>query len=92
MRLDETNIISQYKQLKHKPMKKLANDAASMVACALSDYMMNQLDLNAFQKATRQNFPKDIANHIEEVVYRAIFAKENHVEKEKIVINVLITH
>lgn len=61
-------------------MTKLTNDAASMVACTLSDYMTGNFNLDAFQKATRQNFPYEVALHIENVVYKAIVAHKNHLK------------
>ena len=71
-------------------MTKLANNVASMVACTLSDYMIGQLNLDAFQKATRQNFPKEIADHIEEVVYKAINAHKNYINniREQMLIDI----
>ena len=71
-------------------MTKLANNAASMVACTLSDYMIGQLNLDAFQKATRQNFSKEIADHIEEVVYRAINAHKDYIKniREQMLIDI----
>jgi hypothetical protein len=64
---------------------KLANDAASIVTCAFSDHMSGNLDYNAFKTALYNNFPQQVANHIEYIVGKALekagTSKESHIAK-----------
>lgn len=51
---------------------KLANDAASITACALADHINNNLDYEKFTKTLNQHFPKEVAEHIETIVSQII--------------------
>lgn len=55
---------------------KLANDAASIVACTLQDYMNGELKWEPFMKALWQNFPEEVARHIEQIVSQIIHYQE----------------
>ena len=55
---------------------KLANDAASIVACTLQDYMNGELKWEPFTKALHQNFPKEVAEHVEKLVSQVIQYQE----------------
>ena len=55
---------------------KLANDAASIVARALQDYMNDDLKWEPLKKALWQNFPKEVASYVENVVYQIIQYQE----------------
>lgn len=56
---------------------KLANDAASIVACTLQDYMDGNLRWEPFTKALWQNFPKEVAEHVEKLVFQIIQCQEH---------------
>lgn len=51
---------------------KLANDAASITACALEDYINGELNWEPFTKALYYNFPKEIAEHVEKIVSKVV--------------------
>ena len=51
---------------------KLACDAASITACVLADYMNDSFDYEKFTKTLKQNFPKEVAEHIELIVCQVI--------------------
>ena len=55
---------------------KLANDAASIVAVTLQDYMNGELNWEPFTKALYQNFPKEVAVHVEAIVLRIVQYQE----------------
>lgn len=55
---------------------KLANDTASIVAVTLQDYMNGELKWEPFIKALYQNFPKEVAEHVETTVSRIIQYQE----------------
>ena len=55
---------------------KLANDTASIVAVTLEDYMNGELNMDAFLKALYQNFPKDVAVHVETIISRIVYNQE----------------
>ena len=55
---------------------KLANDAASIVACTLQDYMNGELKWEPFTKALYQNFPEEVATHVEKIVSQVIQYQE----------------
>jgi hypothetical protein len=55
---------------------KLANDAASIVAVTLQDYINNELKWDPFIKALYQNFPKEVAEHVETTVSQIIQYQE----------------
>lgn len=55
---------------------KLANDTASIVAVTLQDYMNDELKWEPFIKALYQNFPREIAEHVEKTVSQIIQYQE----------------
>ena len=55
---------------------KLANDTASIVACTLQDYMNDELKWEPFIKALYQNFPKEVAEHVETTITQIIQYQE----------------
>lgn len=57
---------------------KLANDTASIVACTLQDYMNGELNWEPFTKALYQNFPREVAVHVETIVSKIV-----HYQKAK---------
>ena len=55
---------------------KLANDTASIVACTLQDYMNGELNWEPFTKALYQNFPREVAVHVETIVSKIVHYQE----------------
>ena len=55
---------------------KLANDTANIVACTLQDYMNGKLSWEPFTKALHQNFPKEIAVHVETIIFQIVQYQE----------------
>lgn len=57
----------------------MINDAASVVANALSDYMEDNLNMSAFRDSLRQ-FPHPVAEHLDTIVNNVIYY---HKDKNK---------
>lgn len=57
----------------------MINDAASVVANALSDYMEDNLNMSAFRDALKQ-FPHPVAEHLDTIVNNVIYY---HKDKNK---------
>lgn len=55
---------------------KLVNDAVSITAVTLQDYMNGELNMDTFTKALYQNFPKEVAEHVEAVVSKIVQYQE----------------
>ena len=55
---------------------KLANDTASIIAVTLQDYMNDELKWEPFIKTLYQNFPREIAEHVEITVSQIIQYQE----------------
>lgn len=51
---------------------KRINDAASVAANALSDYMEDNLNISAFRDSLRQ-FPHPVAEHLDTIVNNVIY-------------------
>lgn len=54
---------------------KLANDAVSIVFCALHDAREGKTDWEGFTKALYQNFPKEVADHVYHLVSSYLLTK-----------------
>jgi hypothetical protein len=54
---------------------KLANNAVSIVFCALNDAKENKTDWEGFSKALYQNFPKEVADHVYYLVSSYLLTK-----------------